>query len=98
MARYNGPNFILEKKLYLQKWQESKLEYLFDCSERMYNETVYYANGCINKLRKDADYITTLELYNNEKDEDTKKQYGKTLATIREKYSLTKSGLQKFIK
>ena len=97
MARYNGPNFILEKKLYLQKWQESKLEHLFDCSERMYNETVYYANGCINKLRKDADYITTLELYNNEKDEDTKKQYGKTLATLREKYGLTKSGLQKFI-
>ena len=22
MARYNGPNFILEKKLYLQKWQD----------------------------------------------------------------------------
>ena len=98
MAKYQGPNFILELKLYPQDWQKDILEHLFYCSERMYNQVVYHANGCIDKLRKDPDYIKTLELYTKETDEKIKKQYGSHLAELREQYGLTKNDFEKYIK
>lgn len=97
MARYKGPNFILELRLYPQQWEFDFLEHLFRCSEKMYNNLVYFANGQLKKMRKDSDYIHFLDLYVNEKDEKKKKDYGKELSAIREKYHLSSNYFESYI-
>ena len=97
MARYKGPNFILELRLYPQKWEFDLLEHLFHCSEKMYNNLVYFANGQLKKMRNNPDYIKFLDLYLNEKDEKKKKDYGKELSAIREKYHLTSNYFESYI-
>lgn len=96
MARYKGPNFILELKLYPQEWHVGRLEHLFRCSEKIYNNVVYFANGQLKKMREDKDYIKILDLYNKEKDEEKKKQYGEELSAIREKYHLTSNYFESY--
>lgn len=97
MAKYSGPNFILELRMYTAPWQVDRTEVLFYCAEKMYNKLVHYINEQLDKMRKDQDYIDTLELYVNEKDEKIKKQYGNKLKDIRIAYGLTKGDLEKFI-
>lgn len=95
--RYTGPNFILELKLYPNRHMIRTLDRLFRCSEKMYNKLVYFANGQLKKMRADKDYIRILDLYNKEKDEDVKKQYGDQLAEIREQYYLTSNYFETYV-
>ena len=97
MTRYKGPNFILELRLYPQQWEFDFLEHLFRCSEKMYNNLVYFANGQLDKMSKDPDYLHFLDLYMNEKDEKKKKDYGKELSAIREKYHLSSNYFESYI-
>jgi hypothetical protein len=83
------PNFVVESKLYTSQSQKEHLDRLFYASNKMYNTLVTHANDMLHLLYEDEDYKHYLDLYINEKDEKVKKEHGKQLTAIRERYGLT---------
>ena len=69
MAKYKGPHFILEFKLYTQKFHNDLLNKYFYCAEKMYNKTLFYAKNQYFSMLKDNEYIDTLNNYINSKKE-----------------------------
>ena len=91
-------NFILESRLYLSDVEKGFLDRKFYAANKLYNNMVTHANELLEKVFSDENYLNFLKLYNEEKDEVLKKQYGSELNKIRAAYGLTKYDLEAYCK
>lgn len=95
---YKGPRYILELKINIEPYQKDILNKEYYKCNRLYNNGVRYAIRQINQLKRTKKYKSIIKDLKNTDDKEKRKFLYNELKSLEEKYALTKTDIEKYMK
>ena len=95
---YRGPRYILELKINIEPYQKDILNKEYYKCNRLYNNGVRYAIRQINQLKRTKKYKSIIKDLKNTDDKEKRKFLYNELKSLEEKYALTKTDIEKYMK